>query len=179
MFETAYDYIEVEQLPGNVAVVRLNRPALANSFNTRMAEEVRSVWEHLESEPTDVRCVILTGAGERAFCAGADLKERNCMSEGDWEYQHRIFEAMSYGVMNSPIPTIAAVNGAAVGGGFELLLACDFACAVPGARLAFPESRLGFMPGVGGTQLLPRRAGLARAREILITGRRFYVGTGL
>jgi enoyl-CoA hydratase len=173
MFDAKFDFIETELQTDQVLLVRLNRPQQANAFNTRMAEEVRSVWKHLESEPTAVRCVVLTGAGERAFCAGADLKERNRMSGADWEQQHRIFEAMSYGIMNSPVPTIAAVNGAAVGGGLELLLACDFACAVPGARLAFPESRLGFMPGVGGTQLLPRRAGLARAREILITGEGF------
>ena len=172
MLESVFDHIEIEQLPGHVMVVRLNRPDQANSFNTRMAEELRDVWAHLDSEPSDVRCIILTGAG-RAFCAGADLKERNGMSEGDWEHQHRIFEAMSYGIMNSPIPTIAAINGAAMGGGLELLLACDFACAVPGSKLGFPESRLGFMPGVGGTQLLPRVVGLPRAREILITGNTF------
>ncbi len=173
MLETEYDHIETTLNDDNVLLVRMSRPEQANSFNTRMAEEVRSVWIDIESGKTDVRCVVLTGSGNRAFCAGADLKERNGMSETEWEHQHRIFEAMSYGIMNSPVPTIAAVNGAAVGGGLELLLACDFACAVPGARFAFPESRLGFMPGVGGTQLLPRRAGLARAREILITGEGF------
>ncbi len=173
MFDAQFEFIDVEMQSENTLLVRLNRPEQANSFNTRMAEEIRSVWVYLETHTTNVRCIVLTGTGDRAFCAGADLKERDGMSETDWESQHRIFEAMSYGIMDSPVPTIAAVNGAAVGGGLELLLACDFACAVPGAYLAFPESRMGFMPGVGGTQLLPRRVGLSRAREILITGNGF------
>ena len=119
----------------------------------------------------DTRCIVLTGAGERAFCAGADLKERDGMSEQDWHVQHDLFERMAYALMDCPNPVIAAVNGAAYAGGFEMVLAADFAYGVPTARFALTEVTLGLIPGVGGTQNLPRAVGLRRAKEMLLTGR--------
>lgn len=95
------------------------------------------------------------------------------MADADWRAQHKIFEAMAYGIMKSPLPVIAAVNGAAFGGGFELILACDFAYAVPDARFALTEVTLGIMPGVGGTQNLTHITGPARAREVIMTGAPF------
>jgi enoyl-CoA hydratase/carnithine racemase len=168
----AYETIRVEARDGGVLLVTLDRPASANAFNTRMAEELAGLWTGLAADPGEARCVVLTGAGARAFSAGADLKERLDMPDADWRRQHEVFEAMAYAIMRSALPTIAAVNGAAIGGGFELVLACDFAYAANTARFAFTEVRLGIMPGIGGTQNLPRAVGLARAREILMTGAR-------
>jgi enoyl-CoA hydratase/carnithine racemase len=96
--------------------------------------------------------VVLTGAGERAFCAGADLKERDGMTETVWRSQHEIFERAFMALMELPLPVIAAVNGAAFGGGLEMALACDFIYAAKTARMALSETRLGLMPGGAGTQ---------------------------
>ncbi len=152
-----------------ILTVTLNRPSLANAFNTAMAERLVSIFEG-EARASETRCVILTGAGDRAFCAGADLKERNGMAEVDWRTQHVLFERMAYAIMDCPTPVIAAVNGAAYAGGFELALAADFAYAVPQARFALTEVTLGLIPGIGGTQNLPRAVGLRKAKEILLTG---------
>ncbi len=173
MTDWNYQTLSVETLPDKVLLARLNRPEAANAFNTAMAKELVDLWRRIPETDDDLRAIVLTGRGDRAFCAGADLKERKGMSDADWESQHRIFEAMAYGIMESPIPTIAAVNGAAFGGGFELLLACDFAYASTAARFAFTEVTLGIIPGIGGTQNLPRLVGPARARELLMTGAPF------
>ncbi len=120
-----------------------------------------------------IRCVILTGAGDRIFCAGADLKERNGMSREQWERQHEIFERGRDALLSVPVPVIAAVNGHAYAGGLESVLVCDFAYAVSGARFALTEVTRGIMPGGGGTQTLARVAGERRAKEVILTGRPF------
>ncbi len=168
-----YQTIEAAPSGGGVVLVTLNRPERANAFNTRMAEEMVDLWVSLDARGGAARCVVLTGAGTRAFCAGADLKDRLDMTEAAWRRQHAAFEAMAAAIMDSVVPTIAAVNGAAFGGGCELVLACDFAYAAAGARFALPEVTLGIIPGIGGTQNLPRAVGLRRAREILLTGAPF------
>ncbi|MCR5878603.1 enoyl-CoA hydratase-related protein [Phenylobacterium sp. J367] len=152
-------------------MVTLNRPDAANSLNTKMGEELLHAWTGL-SVREDLRCVILAGAG-RHFCAGADLKERNGMTDKQWSAQHEVFEAMVRAQLAVPVPVIAAVNGAAVGGGCEMTLACDFAYAGEAARFGLPEVGLGIMPGLGGTQLLRRAVGERRALELLTTGRLF------
>jgi len=154
-----------------VGVLTLNRPAVANAFNTLMGKELRDFWTGLRNDPDEFRCLVVTGTGERAFCAGADLKERKEMSDADWRRQHAIFEAAFYAMMDCPIPVIAAVNGAAYGGGFEMVLASDFAYAADTARFALTETTLGIIPGVGGTQNLPRACGERRAKEIILTGK--------
>ena len=171
--KVAYGTIRVERPEKHIVVVTLNRPESANAFNTQMAEELVSFWRKVEAGTTAVRAIVLTGEGTRAFSAGADLKERRDMTTEAWTRQHEIFEAMAGGIMNSSVPVIAAVNGSAVGGGLELVLACDFAYAVPEAKFAFTEVTLGIIPGIGGTQNLPRAVGLRRAKELLTTGRRF------
>ncbi|MDJ0610143.1 MAG: enoyl-CoA hydratase-related protein [Kiloniellales bacterium] len=173
MTATDYATLSVERRTDKVLLVRLNRPEAANAFNTVMAEELVNLWQGLAGAGDDIRVVVLTGRGDRAFCAGADLKERKGMSEGAWRRQHQIFEAMAYAIMESPLPTIAAVNGAAFGGGLELVLACDFAYASTSARFAFTEVTLGIIPGIGGTQNLTRAVGPGRARELLMTGAPF------
>lgn len=157
-----------EAAPG-VRIVAFNRPKAANSLSTAMGRELLAAWTVLAADPT-VRVAILTGEG-RFFCAGADLKERNGMTDEAWAAQHRLFEAMAEAQLACPFPIIAAVNGAAMGGGTEMTLACDFAFASETARMGLPEVGLGIIPGLGGTQLLVRACGPRRAAEILMSGR--------
>ncbi len=173
-----YENLILSQPEPHVLLVTMNRPNIANAFNTRMAEEMLEVWTG-PAAAEDIRCVVLTGSGDRAFCAGADLKERNGMSEADWRTQHVLFENMAYALMDCPNPVIAAVNGAAYAGGFEMVLACDFAYGTRSARFALTEVTLGLIPGVGGTQNLPRATGLARAKEIILTGLPFSADQAL
>ena len=156
-----------------VLVVTLNRPEVLNAINTQMGRDLGDLWSRLAAEPDAARCVVLTGAGDRAFCAGGDLKERDGMTDEAWRAQHEIFERAFLGLMECPVPVIAAVNGHAFGGGCETALACDFIYAVRGARFAQTEVRIGIMPGGGGTQTLPRAVGERRAKEIILTARPF------
>ena len=156
---------------GRVLVVRLNRPEVLNALNTQMGRDLYDLWTRLAAEPGDTRCVILTGAGERAFCAGADLKERDGMPQAQWQVQHELFERGFMALMELPLPVIAALNGHAYGGGLEFALACDFIYAARTARMALSEVRLGIMPGGGGTQNLPRAVGERRAKELILTGK--------
>src|SRR6201993_1325147 len=158
--------------PG-LLVVTLNRPEVANALNTQMGRDLEALWSGLIAAPGDARCVVLTGAGERAFCAGGDLKERHGMTDAQWQAQHEIFERQYWRLLDCPLPVIAAIHGHAFAGGLEMALACDFAYAVPEARFALTEVTLGIMPGAGGTQLLPRAVGERRAKEIILTGKPF------
>jgi len=164
--------LRVEQRPGGVLLATLDRPEVANAFNTRAALELDSFFRSIGGEPQS-RCVVLTGAGDRAFCAGADLKERNSLGEGEWRAQHEVFERTFLAVRECPVPVIAAVNGAAYAGGLELMLMCDFAYASTTARFALTEVSLGIMPGGGGTQTLPRVVGERRAKELILAARPF------
>jgi len=120
-----------------------------------------------------VRCIVLTGAGDRIFSAGGDLKERNGMSDEQWREQHALTEQMIRHIRECPVPIIAAINGAAFGGGCEFAVAVDFAYASDTARFALTEVTLGIIPGAGGTQNLPRACGVRRAKEITLTGTPF------
>ena len=157
----------------HVLVVTLDRPEVANAFNTAMGAELLSVWSALYRKPDQCRAVVLTGSGDRAFCAGADLKERNGMSDEAWRQQHALFEQMIRAMMDCPVPIVSAINGAAYAGGLEVALNADFLYAVPKARFAFTEVTLGIMPGASGTQHLPRAIGVRRAKEVILTGRPF------
>lgn len=157
----------------HVLLVTLNRPEVRNAFNTRMGEQLLDLWTRLAAEPGEVRCVVITGAGDQAFCAGADLKERNGMPTPAWRAQHELFERAFWALGDLPLPVIAAVNGPAFAGGLELALMCDFIYAVPTARFALTEVSLGIIPGAGGTQNLPRAVGERRAKEIILTARPF------
>jgi enoyl-CoA hydratase/carnithine racemase len=155
----------------HVLLIELNRPERRNALNTRMGEELRGIFVPLRFTPGDLRCVVVTGVGDKAFCAGGDLKERDGMTDETWRLQHAIFEEAYYAVMDSAVPVIAAVNGAAYAGGCELALACDFIHAAEGARFALTETTIGIMPGGGGTQTLPRAIGERLAKELVLTGR--------
>jgi enoyl-CoA hydratase/carnithine racemase len=160
-----------DQRGDGVLLVTLNRPAAGNSLSSRMARELLDLWRADETRAQ--RCIVLTGSGEKIFCAGADLKERDGMTDAQWVEQHRLFEAMRDALIALPCPVICAVNGAAYGGGAEIALACDFAYASPNARFALTEVKLGIMPGLGGSMNLAAAAGERRAREILLTGEPF------
>jgi len=165
--------IEVSYPDEHILQVTLNRPDVANAFNTSMAAELADCFESLRLNPELCRVVILTGQGNRAFCAGGDLKERDGMSDEAWFAQHRVYERMVRAVLGCPMPIIAAVNGAAFGGGCELVAAVDFAYAARHAVFAQTETKLGIMPGAGGTQCLPRAIGVKRASELILSGRQF------
>jgi enoyl-CoA hydratase len=173
-----YQTLALESRGEHILVVTLNRPQVLNALNTQMGKDKLDLWTRLAAEPGALRCVVLTGAGERAFCAGADLKERDGMSETVWRAQHEIFERAFMALMELPLPVIAAVNGHAFGGGLEIALACDFIYAAKAARLALSETRLGLMPGGAGTQNLPRAAGERRAKELIFTAQPFDAQQG-
>ena len=159
----------------HVLLVTMNRPNAANAMNTQMGLDLMHCFEDLALDPQDIRCVVLTGAGEKAFCAGGDLKERKGMTDEAWGRQHVIFERTIRALMACPVPVIAAVNGAAYAGGCEIALTCDFIYAAEHARFALTEVTLGIMPGAGATQNLPRAVGERRAKEIILTGKPFSV----
>jgi len=169
--DRTYTTLALEEPAEHVLRVRLNRPEASNAMNTQMGLDIRDLWQSINNEPDRYRCMILTGSGDRAFCAGGDLKERNGMTDEAWQAQHLIFEQAVRALQACPVPVIGAINGAAYGGGFELTLCCDFAYAAETARFAFTEVTLGIMPGAGGTQNLPRAVGERRAKEIILTGK--------
>ena len=168
-----YQTLALSRVGEHVLVVALNRPEVLNAINTQMGQDLLDLWTQLAVSPAETRCVVLTGAGERAFCAGGDLKERNGMSDETWRAQHELFERAFVALNECPVPVIAAVNGSAYGGGLETALGCDFIYAARGARFALSEVRLGIMPGGGGTQNLPRAVGERRAKELILTARAF------
>jgi enoyl-CoA hydratase/carnithine racemase len=173
-----YQTLLLEPREEHILVVTLNRPQVLNALNTQMGRDQIDLWTRLTAEPGDVRCVVLTGSGERAFCAGADLKERDGMTEAVWRAQHEIFERAFMALMELPLPVIAAVNGHAFGGGMEMALCCDFIYAARSARMALSETRLGLMPGGAGTQNMPRAAGERRAKELIFTAAPFEAEQG-
>lgn len=167
-----FETILTETPASNILIVTLNRPDAANALNTQMGRDLHELFSKLILDAGGIRCLVLTGAG-RHFCAGGDVKERHGMTDAEWRLQHVIFEQGFYALMDCPIPVIAAVNGAAYGGGAEMALACDFIYAADDVSFAFPETNLGIIPGGGGTQNLSRAVGTRRARELLYSGRPF------
>jgi enoyl-CoA hydratase len=154
---------------GAVALLTLNRPHVLNALNTAMGLRLGEVLDEIAEEAA-IRVVVLTGAGERAFCAGGDLKERQGMTPEQWTRQHRIFERAYHQLRNLRKPIFAAVNGVALGGGCEMAMSTDFLIAAEHARFGQPEVTRGIMPGAGGTQLLPRYLPRGLAFQLLMTG---------
>jgi enoyl-CoA hydratase/carnithine racemase len=155
----------------HVAELVLDRPKAMNAVSTAMAHSLTTACNALATDRT-VRAVVLTSTHPRAFCVGADLKERNALTDADLLAQRPLARAAYTGVLDLPMPTIAAVHGYALGGGFELALACDVIVADSTAVVGLPEVSVGVIPGGGGTQLLPRRVGAARAAELIFSARR-------
>ena len=165
--------LKVEAPEPGLWIVSFNRPEVMNALNTATSEDLRDLFGPLAFTPGDLRCIVLTGAGDKAFSAGGDLKERNGMTDETWRLQHAIIEEGCYSIINCSVPVIAAVNGVAYGGGCEMALCCDFIYASSSARFAQPEVMRGIMPGAGGTQNLPRAIGERRAKELILSGKPF------
>lgn len=163
------EFVLYEQ-EGFVGIITMNRPKALNALNLQMIDELDAVIDTIDTDTT--RCVIITGAGEKAFVAGADIGSMLPLSKQDgkrWgEHGNAVFRRLEL----LPIPVIAAVNGFALGGGCELAMACDFRLASDSAVFAQPETGLGIPPGFGGTQRLPRIIGEGMARELIYSGRR-------
>jgi enoyl-CoA hydratase/carnithine racemase len=156
---------------GGAAVITIDRPDRMNALSR---DTLLALGQHARAAIADsaVRAIVLTGSGDKAFCAGADLKERHGMDENAVREQLARYRDEMGVLDRSPKPVVAAINGVALGGGLELALLCDLRVAAPSAMLALPETTLGIIPGAGGTQRLPRVVGEARAKEMILLGRR-------
>ena len=178
MSESTETDVLVTTVEDGVATVTLNRPHRRNALSRQLVYELWDLVRDLDRDG-DVRVVVLTGTGDKAFCAGADLKERRGMSEADVARYVPDLSACFTALASLSRPTIAAINGVALGGGLELALACDLRVAVDTALVGLPETHLAIIPGAGGTQRLPRLIGVARAKELIFTGRRVEASEAL
>ncbi|MFE0174418.1 enoyl-CoA hydratase/isomerase family protein [Streptomyces sp. NPDC059002] len=164
------EYVAVRR-HGYVVELALDRPKAMNAVSSEMGRSIAAACAAL-ADDRDARVVVVTSTHERAFCVGADLKERNSFSDAELRRQRPTSRGAYGGVLELPMPTIAAVHGFALGGGFELALSCDVIVADATAVVGLPEVSVGVIPGGGGTQLLPRRVGAARAAELIFSARR-------
>lgn len=172
------DHVLLIDQQGPITVLTLNRPSVMNAFNFELLRHLQNAIEGLRFDAA-TRVIIITGAGEKAFCAGADLKERTTLTP--MKVKEFIFTIRSlFSVIEDlPKPVIAAVNGIALGGGTELALAADIRVAADSATMGLTETRLAIIPGAGGTQRLPRLIGKGKAKELIFTGRRVAAAEAL
>ncbi len=161
----------IDRQDDGLVILTLNRPQRRNALGKELVTALRQTLDALATD-VEARVVVITGAGPKAFCAGADLKERAQMSPPEVQRFVTALRAMMDEIAALPKPTIAAINGYALGGGCELALSCDLRIAAEGASLGLPETHLGIIPGAGGTQRLPRLLGPALAKELIFTSRR-------
>lgn len=168
---SSFTTLKLDESSQEVLCLTLNRPDVLNAINSVMMEELFRFWGEVSA--LSYRCIVITGQGDSAFCAGADLKERYQLSETLWREQHAVLQQAILAMNACTIPIVAAVNGVAFGGGLELALSADFIYAANTARFAMPEVKLGLMPGAMGTVHLPRACGLRRAKELALTGKPF------
>jgi len=161
----------LQTVEDGICTLTLNRPSVMNALNGALVERLRGTFAALDAR-RDVRVVILTGAGERAFCVGADLKERSGMTDGEVQQRLRDYRAAFRVIESVNKPVICAINGYALGGGLELALACDLRIVADEAQVGLTELRLGIIPGAGGTQRLARLVGSAKAKELIFGAER-------
>ena len=159
-----------EERRESFAIIRLNRPEKSNALSGKMIVALREIFTNLGSQP-DIRAIILTGAGDRSFCAGTDITELADLDNNRAREVSERGQELCNQIESCGVPVIAAVNGIAAGGGCELALACHMRIASPIASFSLPETKLGIIPGYGGTQRLVREIGRGRALEIILTGR--------
>ncbi|WP_458413442.1 enoyl-CoA hydratase [Schinkia sp. CFF1] len=159
------------EVRNNIATITFNRPEAANAFSKQMLYDLQETLAEIKYDQ-NIRTVVITGAGEKVFCAGADLKERSTMSPVEVKQTVSLIRQVVNDVEQLPMPVIAAINGAAFGGGLELALACDIRVAVDTARIGLTETSLAIIPGAGGTQRLSRLIGIGKAKELIYTARR-------
>ncbi|MBB3869429.1 enoyl-CoA hydratase [Geobacillus sp. NFOSA3] len=165
------ELVQYTALENGIAIITLNRPESANALSTALLYELSHLLYDLAFR-RDVRVVIFTGAGEKVFCAGADLKERAGMNETEVRKTVTLIRETINQIEQLPQPVICALNGSAFGGGLELALACDIRVAADTAQLGLTETSLGIIPGAGGTQRLPRLIGKGKAKELIFTAKR-------
>ncbi len=163
---------------GVVAILTLTREARMNTLSRATLLRFGEIGRELAGD-TSLRVIVVTAAGTRAFCAGADLKERQGMDQDAIRAQLELYRTELLWLERSPVPVVAAINGVALGGGLELALLCDLRVAAPHATLGLPEVTIGIIPGAGGTQRLPRVVGEARAKELILFGRRLTADEAL
>ncbi|CAN7276315.1 enoyl-CoA hydratase [Peribacillus frigoritolerans] len=168
--------VDIRYEEKGIALVTLNRPDAANALSTELLYCLVEGLDELKRD-SNLRTVIITGAGEKAFCAGADLKERAGMNDDKVKETVKLIGDTIMAVENLPVPVIAAINGSAFGGGLELALACDIRIASETAKVGLTETSLGIIPGAGGTQRLPRIVGMPTAKELIYTARRLDAKT--
>jgi enoyl-CoA hydratase len=159
------------EVQGNVAVITLNRPERMNTLGGTMKPDLARAFFEFARSDDEVRAIVLTGSGERAFCAGADIKERagTSVAGTDYFFAQRATHDLFRDIEEFEKPVIAAINGVALGGGLEIALCCDIRLGSTTARFGLPEVKLGVIPAAGGTQRLPRLIGEARAKELILT----------
>lgn len=154
----------------DIGIITLNRPEAANALSTKLLDELNEIITKIKSSDK-IRSVIITGAGEKAFCAGADLKERSGMNDQEVVTAVQYIGETISTIERIPIPVIAAINGVAFGGGLELALACDIRIAASHIKLGLTETSLAIIPGAGGTQRLPRLIGIGQAKRLIYTAK--------
>jgi enoyl-CoA hydratase/carnithine racemase len=169
--------VRLERL-GSAAVVTIDRPHQRNALSRQTVLDLGRIGRELGGDD-GVRLVVLTGAGDKAFCAGADLKERATMTDDDVREMLALYESELAWLEQSPFPVAAALNGAALGGGLELALTCELRVAAAHAVLGLPETSLGIIPAAGGTQRLPRIVGHSKALELVLLGTRIDASEAL
>ena len=158
------------QINDGICTVKINRPQKLNAMNVDVAKEIISTFKQLEKDD-NVKVIILTGEGEKAFSAGADIEYMSKISPEESERYAKLGQELTATVENITKPTIAAVNGFALGGGCELAMSCDIRLASDNAKIGQPEVTIGIPPGWGGTQRLMRIVGIAKAKELVFTGK--------
>jgi enoyl-CoA hydratase/carnithine racemase len=163
--------VKYEQMDGSIVKLTLNRSEFANALSSKLINELTEALDHVTAQG-DVRCIILTGAGEKAFCAGADLKERLAMTEEEVPLAVAKIGALTAKIAALPIPVVAVLNGVAFGGGLEIALACDIRIASNLIQVGLTETGLGIIPGAGGTQRLPRLIGEGNAKNMILRAKR-------
>lgn len=154
---------------GAVGLVTINRPEALNALNPQVLADLKAVFEGIDQNA--IRCVVVTGAGEKSFVAGADIGSMSVMTKAEGEAFGKMGNDVFRMIETFPIPVIAAVNGFALGGGNELAMCCDFRICSDNAMFGQPEVGLGITPGFSGTQRLPRRVGIAKAKELIFSGK--------
>jgi enoyl-CoA hydratase/carnithine racemase len=168
----------VSERRGPIEIWRLSQPDRMNALSRGMVAQLDAIVARAAADP-ELRAVIVTGEGARAFCAGADLRERTAMNDNDVRAFLSELSGLFERIDAFPRPVIAAINGLALGGGLELALACDLRVMASDAELGLPETTIGVIPGAGGTQRLPRAIGEARAKEMILLGRRMRAAEAL
>ncbi len=171
-----WEFVKVEDRDGGVRVLTVTRPEKLNALNAAVLDDLGAAVGQAETDG-GLRCLIVTGAGERAFIAGADIAELATLSPVQGREHARRGQALLDRVAGLPVPTIAAINGFAYGGGLEFAMACTLRIASENARMGLPETSLGILPGYGGTQRLARIVGPARALELVLTAEKGLTAT--